>query len=149
MSVFGDIKFDEREVRLAIQYLEHFGYVVRKPSEAHLPIVLEVDQSSSRYEVGVRLDTVFNGVPYALRQSYPVEYLLAQDGHFRDKDLPKIMADELAYFISDKFRESIATQVKEKITPLVPETKMSLDEIASYVSTALRVPMHRLEKSKP
>lgn len=128
------------EINHAIELLEREGYLVRKPSEAALPVVLEVPaHQRSPYEVDVRIDAVLNGKTCRLSKPFPFDLLLNQDDDtFRRKDLPQILSRHLAHFMADSMAPMIAAQVKEKIDPLVPEKRMSLAEIESYLAWALR-----------
>lgn len=139
---------DEWEVREAILLLEGNGYIVRKPSEAELPVSLEVMPPDERscYEIGVRADTKLNGVPYAFVQRFPVDRLLdPDDSEFRDNVLPRIMGKELGYYIAGKLSEGLAAQVKSKINPLVPEKRMSLNEIVGFIAYSLGTSKHRID----
>ena len=141
-------KSEEREARFWIERLEAAGYVVRKPSEADLESVLEIEQPGrhSPYEIGIRVDTVFNGVPYALMQRFPIEMVLNPDiADFRERDLPRIFANKLGHHLADKLMAGIAAQVETKIKPLVPEKRMSLDEIVGFIANALQTTKHRIE----
>lgn len=140
--------YEQREARMWIERLEAAGYVVRKPSEADLESVLEIEQPGrhSFYEMGIRLDTMFNGTPYALMQRFPFEMVLdPDDSRFREHDLPRIFANEIAHHLADKLMPGIVAQVKAKIDPLVPEKRMSLDEIVSFIANALGTTKHRVD----
>jgi hypothetical protein len=134
------MRVSQWEINHSIDLLEREGYLVRRPSEIALPVTLEVvPHQSSPYEVSVRADAVFNGVPCYLAQSFPVERLLDPDSdEFRTHAVPQIMSSALARFMADSLREGIAEQVEKKIKPLVPEKRMSLFEIESYIAWALR-----------
>ena len=144
---FG-LKTDPHELRMMIETLEANGYIVRKPSEADLESVLEVERPVDRfnYEMDIRLDTTFNGVPYALMRRFPFELVLDPDNaEFRENALPRIFANEIAHYLADKLMPGIATQVEAKIKPLVPERRMGRDEIVSHFAAALRATKHRIE----
>lgn len=142
----ANIRTDEDELFYMIQTLEANGYVVRKPSEAKLTTVLEVEYPHDPYEIGIRLDTVLNGVPYATTKRFPAEMVLSREQpSFREEALPRMFADMLGRYISQQMLDGIADQVKEKIEPLVPEERMGLDEIVSHIASALGTTKHRIE----
>lgn len=144
----GARRTDEWELARMVRTLEANGYVVRRPSEADIESVLEVapPERPFCYEIGVRLDTKFNGVPFALLKYFPIEHLLhPDDGEFREKVLPQIMSREIAHHLAERMIPCIADQVEKKIKPLVPEKRMSLDEIVSFIAGALRTTKHRVD----
>jgi hypothetical protein len=128
------------EINYCIDLLEREGYLVRRPSEVKLPVTLEVvPHRHSPWEVSLRADAIFNGVPCCLAQSFPADRLLDPDNDdFRSRAVPQIMSRELARFMADSLRGELTEQVKSKVNPLVPEKRMSLMEIESYLAWALR-----------
>lgn len=144
----GARRTDEWELAHMVRTLEANGYVVRRPSEADIESVLEVapPERAFCYEIGVRLDTKFNGVPFALLKYFPIEPLLhPDDGEFREKVLPQVMSREIAHHLAERMIPCIADQVEKKIKPLVPEKQMPLDEIVSFIAAALRTTKHRID----
>lgn len=141
-------RVDEWELSHMIRTLEANGYVVRRPSEADLDSVLEVAPPTQPYqhEIGVRLDTKFNWTHFALLKYFPIELLLhPDDSEFRDKVLPQVMSREIAHHLAERMIPGIAAQVEAKIKPLVPEKRMSLDEIVSFIAHALGTTKHRVD----
>lgn len=138
---------DYHETQHAIRVLENAGYIIRKPSEANLPVVLEaVPSPNDPWQLAVRADMMMNGTPFCLQQTFPIELVLNQDDdRFRTQDLPRIMGSKLGHYLAERLAENIASQVAEKITPLVPEKHMSLDEIVSLIAAALGTSKHRIE----
>ena len=144
-------RISDWELARMIRALETNGYVVRRPSEADLESVLEVvpPEKPFQFEIGVRLDTKFNGTPFALLKYFPVELLLhTDDAEFREKALPQIMSREIAYHLAERMIPCIVDQVEKKIKPLVPEKRMSLDEIISFIAHALEIPKHRVDPKR-
>ena len=124
----------------AIETLERAGYIVRKPVEASIPVVLEVRTTGERMplqHVGLRADMMLNGVPVALVEHYPVDMLLSQDPDFRNNFVPRKISRMLANYLADAMLPGIRDQVKEKVTPLVPEPQMSRAEIEAFIKNAL------------
>ena len=135
------------EIQYAIRVLENAGYIIRKPSEANLPVVLEaVPCPHNIWHLAVRADMMMNGTPFCFQQTFPIELVLNQDDdRFRTQDLPRIMGSELGHYLAERLAENIASQVAEKITPLVPEKRMSLAGIVSFIAEALGTSKHRIE----
>lgn len=136
------------EIAHCIRILESVGYIIRKPSEADISVVLEVEPHGERsfYDIGIRADTTINDVTYAFAQRFPVELVLNQDdASFREKTLPEIMGRELGRYIGDRLTHGLTEQVKAKIEPLVPEKQMGLNEIVSFIADALGTSKHRIE----
>lgn len=146
-----NLRTNPNELRFMIETLEGNGYVVRRPSEADLDSVLEIEKpgTGSAYHygnIGLRLDTVFNGVPYALLERVPIELLLHQDdASFREQEIPRMFGRKMAHYIADRFMPGIVAQVATKIKPLVPEKRMSLEEIVSHIASALYTTKHRID----
>jgi len=134
------VKPSRYEINYCIDLLEREGYLIRRPSEVKLPVTLEVvPHQHSAWEVSLRADAIFNGVPCYLAQSFPADRLLDPDSdEFRTRAVPQIMSNALAHFMADSLREGLSEQVKSKIEPLVPEKRMGLMEIESYLAWALR-----------
>lgn len=147
----GARRADERELARMVRTLEANGYVVRRPSEAAIESVLEVapPEKPFQFEIGVRLDTKFNGTPFALLKYFPIELLFdPDDAEFREKALPQIMSREIAYHLAERMIPCIVDQVEKKIKPLVPEKRMSLDEIISFIAHALGTSKHRIDPKR-
>ena len=140
---------DPCQARQYITALEAAGYVVRKPSEVELPVVIEPvldDERFTQYSIAVRADCKINGKDLCWLERFPIDLVLSQDDEdFRANHLPRIIARSLADFISDGMVGAIKEQVKEKIDPLVPEKKMSLEEIVSFIAAALGTSKHRID----
>jgi hypothetical protein len=139
------------EIGRAIEVLERAGYVVRRPSEVSLPVTLEVpEHQRNLYAVDVRVDALLNGQTCCISQSFPPDLLLnPDDNEFRTRDLPLILSRKLSQFMADSLAAGIAAQVKTKIEPLVPEKRMSLHEIESYLEWALRDCRAEKEPTEP
>lgn len=139
--------YEEYRLAEAIKLVERHGYIVRRPSEANIPVVLEVPEYQRHpYSIDVRADTILNGTPYAFAQTFPVEMILRRDDpRFREEELPRIFSRELGHYIADQMCTSLAAQVEEKITSLIPPETMSLDEIVTHIAMALGTSKHRIE----
>lgn len=140
---------DPWQARHYITELEAAGYVVRKPSEVELPVVIEPvldDDRFTQYSIAVRADCKINGQNLCWLKRFPIDLVLNQDDDdFRSNHLPRIIARSLADFISDGMVGAIKAQVKDKIDPLVPEKKMGLEEIVSFIAEALGTSKHRID----
>lgn len=134
------MKKSEWEILEAIDLLERRGYVVRKLAEADIESVLEVvPLPEDCYRVAVRVDATVNGKHMALAERFPAELLLDQDhSEFRHRHAPRILADKLGMFLSGAMLPGIEAQMREKVDPLVPERRMSLAEIQSFIERALK-----------
>ena len=115
------MSIDDYEIAHSISVLERNGYIVRKPSEADVPVVLKVLSDELWRTVDVRADALINGETCALIERFPIELVLGQDPKFREQHLPHIIGRKLGSYIADKLAADLALQVEEKINPLVPK----------------------------
>lgn len=138
-----DPSFERFEIARAIHLLETNGYVVRRPIEADLPAVFEIIQEGGR--VAIRTDLLLNGKTYCLKSSFDADLLLDPDlPEFRDRHVASIIFRELANYIADGLMRGAGDQLRDKIEQIVPQKRLSLGEVESYLSWALSEPRTRL-----
>ena len=65
------MSIDDYEIAHSISVLERNGYIVRKPSEADVPVVLKVLPDELWKTVDVRADVLINGETCALIERFP------------------------------------------------------------------------------